>query len=408
MARLKLTDWWDKLFAIGIALKGLDGVIELLGGFALLFVGPAQINHWAFLFTRSELSEDPNDFIANHILAAAAKLTGNIVLFTAVYLIVHGLVKVILVGALLLNQTWAYPWMIGVLVLFIVYQLYQLAVKWSWGLLALTVFDAFIVVLTWHEYKRHRKRHTAAPGPRRETAPAPRVRGRVPMLEGPARELDRRVWTDAQRPIESEGLNMAAWQETLHLWGPAWAAVRGLDGAWDGAAVAVDGGETVLAWPGDIPATGAVTVVTDQPGDAGAAAAGQGLAAAGELVLLTARTQDLDMVPGLPPNANLAEAPLEMYDAVEVSLFDRPVAGGRIKVGDGLAVLGGLHVDPGHDDIAAQIEAAMIASLGEEAFLHGADTLYLVADADQAARFAGTGWTEAARLLNFIRPHLPA
>ena len=36
-------------------------------------------------------------------------------LFGAVYLLTHGLVKVVLVVALLLNKLWAYPWMIGVL-----------------------------------------------------------------------------------------------------------------------------------------------------------------------------------------------------------------------------------------------------------------------------------------------------
>jgi uncharacterized membrane protein len=76
------------------------------------------------------------------------------VLFGAIYLLAHGLVKVILVAALLKNQLWAYPWTIGFLGVFIVYQLYRLSLKPSVGLTALTIFDAVIVWLTWREYRK--------------------------------------------------------------------------------------------------------------------------------------------------------------------------------------------------------------------------------------------------------------
>lgn len=88
-------------------------------------------------------------------------LTGSAVLYAALYLLAHGAVKVVLVVALLRNRLWAYPWMIAVLLAFIAYQLYQLAVSPTAGLVALTVFDAFVVLLTWHEYGRQR-RHRAS------------------------------------------------------------------------------------------------------------------------------------------------------------------------------------------------------------------------------------------------------
>nr|WP_256127885.1 DUF2127 domain-containing protein [Arthrobacter sp. SDTb3-6] len=155
---MKFTDWWDRFFAIGIILKGLDGVLELVGGVLLLFVAPAQINRLAVLVTQPELTEDPNDFLATHILHGAEGLTSHVVLFTALYLLAHGIVKVVLVTALLMDALWAYPWMIVVLAIFILYQLYQLTRTPSIGLLSLTVFDILIVVLTWHEYLRHRRR----------------------------------------------------------------------------------------------------------------------------------------------------------------------------------------------------------------------------------------------------------
>lgn len=150
----KPKDSLDRLFEIGIILKGLNGLAELLGGLLLLFVTPADIHHLAATLTQGELSEDPNDVVARYLLHTANGLTGNAVIFGAVYLLVHGAVKVVLVVALLLNKLWAYPSMIIVLLIFIGYQLYRIALDPSAGLVALTVFDALIVVLTWREYRR--------------------------------------------------------------------------------------------------------------------------------------------------------------------------------------------------------------------------------------------------------------
>jgi uncharacterized membrane protein len=154
----KPKDWLDRLFEIGIILKGVDGLAELLGGLLLLFVTPGDIHHLVAVLTQSELSEDPNDVVARYLLHTASGLTGNAVIFGAVYLLVHGAVKVVLVIALLLNKLWAYPLMITVLLIFIGYQLYRIVLDPSAGLIALTVFDALIVILTWREYRRQRRK----------------------------------------------------------------------------------------------------------------------------------------------------------------------------------------------------------------------------------------------------------
>ncbi|MFL5513355.1 MAG: DUF2127 domain-containing protein [Gemmatimonadales bacterium] len=153
----KPNGWLDRVFEIGIIAKGLNGAVELLGGLLLLFVSPAWIHHIAVLLTRVELSEDPHDFIAMHLLHTTSGLTGNTVLFGAVYLLTHGAVKVVLVVALLLNKLWAYPWMIVVLLLFIGYQLYRIILAPTAGLIALTIFDVVIVLLTWREYRVQRR-----------------------------------------------------------------------------------------------------------------------------------------------------------------------------------------------------------------------------------------------------------
>jgi uncharacterized membrane protein len=147
----------DRLFEIGIILKGLDGVVELVGGLLLLFVTPGDIYHLVAVLTQGELSEDPDDVVARYLLHTANGLSGNAVIFAAAYLLVHGAVKVVLVIALLLNKLWAYPSIIIILLIFIGYQLYRIVLNPSAGLITLTVFDALIVALTWREYRRQRR-----------------------------------------------------------------------------------------------------------------------------------------------------------------------------------------------------------------------------------------------------------
>lgn len=154
MSRFRAQDPLDRIFEIGIILKGLDGALEAVGGLLLLAVTPATIDRVMVRLTQHELSEDPRDFIARHLLRYSHGLTGSAVTFAAVYLLAHGIVKIVLVAALLRNQAWAYPWMIGFLLIFIGYQVYRLALSPTFWLTALTVFDALIVWLTWREWRR--------------------------------------------------------------------------------------------------------------------------------------------------------------------------------------------------------------------------------------------------------------
>ena len=76
----------------------------------------------------------------------------------AIYLISHGAIKLFLVIMVLRDRAaWAYPAFMIALVLLIAYQSYQIALAFSLWLAVLTVFDAAVLVLTWHEYKLHRR-----------------------------------------------------------------------------------------------------------------------------------------------------------------------------------------------------------------------------------------------------------
>ncbi|MEO6201252.1 MAG: DUF2127 domain-containing protein [Cryobacterium sp.] len=152
----------DRTFRVSLILKGLDGVLEVIGGVLLMVISPSQMGAIARILTQHELAEDPHDVIANAILRLTSGLSVSASLFAAAYLLLHGLVKIVLVLAVLRDKLWAYPWMIGFLLVFIIYQSYQIAVGFSVGLALLTVFDIFVVYLTWREYGIHRRRLSPA------------------------------------------------------------------------------------------------------------------------------------------------------------------------------------------------------------------------------------------------------
>ncbi len=142
-----------QFFRISVALKGVHAVLETAGGFLLLFLNPATITAFIVQLTQDELSEDPNDLVSNSLLRAAHQFSLSGPLFSALYLLSHGIIKIILVTALFKNKLWAYPWSLSVLGIFIVYQLYRYSHTRSLSLIALSVFDIVVMWSIWREYQ---------------------------------------------------------------------------------------------------------------------------------------------------------------------------------------------------------------------------------------------------------------
>jgi len=152
----------DKTYEIGIILKGFDGVVELIGGVLILTLSPNTILRITNFFTQDTLQENPHNLLANHIEKAGHHLASGQTTFAALFLLTHGLVKVVLVTCLLLNKLWAYPWALIVLGLFLIYQVYLLVTKTTFGMAFLTVLDAIIIYLVWREWQKVRSERTPA------------------------------------------------------------------------------------------------------------------------------------------------------------------------------------------------------------------------------------------------------
>jgi uncharacterized membrane protein len=146
-----------QIFEVSILLKGAHAVIECLAGIAIAIVSTENVVEIANRLTQEELVEDPGDFIATRLVSLAQNFSIAEKNFYAVYLLSHGVVKLLLVAGLLRNKLWSYPASLVVLGLFIVYQLYRFSYTHSIGLIVLSVFDIVVMWLIWHEYSLLRR-----------------------------------------------------------------------------------------------------------------------------------------------------------------------------------------------------------------------------------------------------------
>jgi uncharacterized membrane protein len=150
------------LFELGVSLKFVNGLLEMIGGLFLLWSTPQSLSKLAAALLTNEMLEDPKDLVANTLLHAMQDLSGNARVFASVYLLLHGIVKVGLVVALWRKKLWAYPLAGVVLLLFTIYQVYLYSHSRSPFQLFLTAIDVIILLLLWSEYRRVAPR--ASPG----------------------------------------------------------------------------------------------------------------------------------------------------------------------------------------------------------------------------------------------------
>jgi uncharacterized membrane protein len=145
------------VFLAAVILKGLNGLLEL--ALAIFLATSDEILPYILNLANDELIENPNDFLAHH-LSAYTHPSESMLLFASLYLTVHGFVKIALALGLWLNKIWAYPAAMGIISLFIVFQLIRVLEKGSMLLLALTLVDCVFVWLIYHEYKNALTRDT--------------------------------------------------------------------------------------------------------------------------------------------------------------------------------------------------------------------------------------------------------
>ena len=150
-----------RVFQVSLWLKGAHSLLEVLGGLALAFLSHDLVLRMVTALTAAELLEDPRDLVANAGRQAAEGFTTDAQTFAAWYLFSHGLIKLVLVVAVLTNRVWAYPAFIVAMIGFIIYQVYRMTFEVTFVLVAITLLDLVVLLLAWHEYgfvRRQRQR----------------------------------------------------------------------------------------------------------------------------------------------------------------------------------------------------------------------------------------------------------
>ncbi len=144
-------------FLIGIAIKGFDGLVELLSGIVLLFIKSDWISSFIQMLFRKELIQDPTDAIAIYFVHISHHIPTGTILFISLYLIIRGAIKIGLVLGLWYKKLWVYPVSAVVLLLLIFFQIVSFLNNHSVILAFLTVVDLVIIVLLKFEYRRIKK-----------------------------------------------------------------------------------------------------------------------------------------------------------------------------------------------------------------------------------------------------------
>jgi uncharacterized membrane protein len=159
-----------RLFKIIVSLKGLHALFEFASGVLILSLSTGTIASFLISLGERELDGSHRDLVARFLVGAGQRLQNGGRQFAGVYLLLHGIINMVIVIGLLTGRLWAFPVGSLAIALFMAYQVYRYTLTHTFALIVLTVYDAIILGLIWHEYEVLR----------RMMAPA----RRPPVLEG--------------------------------------------------------------------------------------------------------------------------------------------------------------------------------------------------------------------------------
>jgi uncharacterized membrane protein len=157
------TTWTDRLFWVAIAVKGLDGGLQLIGGLVLLVIRPSVVTGLAHMVLTRDLLGNPNGLFALHFEAATEHFAqGGTRWFAITYLLLHGVVKVALVIALVRKVMPAYPIAAVVLGAFVIYEVFRAVRTHSIALPIFAAIDVLIIIFVVREYLELRRERATA------------------------------------------------------------------------------------------------------------------------------------------------------------------------------------------------------------------------------------------------------
>jgi uncharacterized membrane protein len=139
------------MFDVAVAFKAINGVLEIAGGYFLVFK-PGWIGPAAAAWAEALLVHHPASWFAQTIARWGDGLTVDTEHFASIYLFGHGVAKVFIAWGLFREKLWSFPTALVIFGLLILYQLYRLAHTHSPTLAVLIMLDVAVCYLIWREY----------------------------------------------------------------------------------------------------------------------------------------------------------------------------------------------------------------------------------------------------------------
>lgn len=132
-----------QIFQVTVALKGLHGLVEVIGGIALALFSTDAILRLLYHL-------DKHQIVARHFSTGEHH-------YYVWFFLSHGALNLAVAIGLLLEKLWAYPAAVVILVLFIVLQMHRFFHVHDPGLLVFSILDVIVIALAVHEYRLLRK-----------------------------------------------------------------------------------------------------------------------------------------------------------------------------------------------------------------------------------------------------------
>jgi uncharacterized membrane protein len=140
----------DVLFRIGLIVKGVDSLFEVAGGILLMM--PTRLARYITVIAEHEVYRH-HEALAGRLDNIADSVEMHASMGEAVYLLLHGLAKVILIAAVFKGKRWGYTGLIGVLSFFALVELTRAITAHEVFTALFAALDVFVVVLISKEYR---------------------------------------------------------------------------------------------------------------------------------------------------------------------------------------------------------------------------------------------------------------
>lgn len=149
------------IFDLALWLKIVNGSLEVISALFILIVPPSIVLRLTEFSTGGDVTGGDGDYVGSSLLTIAKTSSVQVHHLFALYLILHGGVKILLVLGIFAKKRLAYPLFMLALTLFGIYEAYR-GVRYHDTLISiLALLDLVLAALTLHEYRRRYPRTEA-------------------------------------------------------------------------------------------------------------------------------------------------------------------------------------------------------------------------------------------------------